>query len=85
MKSNRKEIGIAVIGAGGIGNLRAHSCQQISQVDYIAMCDIDSKKLNTVADSVKADIATNDYKKAILNDDTTWIHTVLLAAEPQRD
>ncbi|MFT6497570.1 MAG: Gfo/Idh/MocA family protein [Alphaproteobacteria bacterium] len=68
MKSNRKEIGIAVIGAGGIGNLRAHSCQQISQVDYIAMCDIDSKKLNTVADSVKADIATNDYKKAILDD-----------------
>ena len=58
MKSNRKEIGIAVIGAGGIGNLRAHSCQQISQVDYIAMCDIDSKKLNTVADSVKADIIT---------------------------
>ena len=30
MKSNRKETGVAVIGAGGIGNLRAHSCQQIS-------------------------------------------------------
>ena len=46
MKSNKQETGIAVIGAGGIGNLRAHSCKQITQVDYIAVCDIEDKKLS---------------------------------------
>ena len=65
MKSNKQETGVAVIGAGGIGNLRAHSCKQITQVDYIAVCDIKDEKLENVAESVKADAATNNYSEAI--------------------
>ena len=65
MKSNKQETGVAVIGAGGIGNLRAHSCKQITQVDYLAVCDIKDEKLESVAESVKADIATNNYSDAI--------------------
>ena len=54
MKSNNKETGIAVIGAGGIGNLRAHSCKQITQVDYIAVCDIKDEKLEKIKSEVIA-------------------------------
>jgi len=35
-----KNIGVAVIGLGGIGTLRAHSCAQIPQVGHLAICDI---------------------------------------------
>ena len=44
-----KETGIAVIGAGGIGTLRAHSCHQIPQVNFLAVCDIDPEKLDKLA------------------------------------
>ena len=63
-----KETGIAVIGAGGIGTLRAHSCHQIPQVNFLAVCDIDPEKLDKLAKSVKADMATTDFRKAIGDD-----------------
>jgi len=58
-------IGVAVIGAGGIGTLRAHSCAQIPQIGHLAVCDIDSGKLGKLAESVNADQATENYEEAI--------------------
>ena len=60
-----KTTGVAVIGAGGIGTLRAHSCAQIPQVDYLAVCDIVPEKLDRLAESVRADVATEKYEVAI--------------------
>ncbi len=60
-----KTTGVAVIGAGGIGTLRAHSCAQIPQVDYLAVCDIVPEKLDRLAESVRADVATEEYEVAI--------------------
>lgn len=61
-------IGVAVIGAGGIGTLRAHSCTQIPQVGHVAVCDIDAEKLGKLAESVNADQATENYEEAIRDD-----------------
>jgi predicted dehydrogenase len=61
-------IGIAVIGAGGIGTLRAHSCAQIPQVGHVAVCDIDAEKLGKLAEAVNADQATKNYEEAIRDD-----------------
>ncbi len=63
-----KKRGVAVIGAGGIGTLRAHSCAQIPQVDYLAICDIVPQKLDRLAESVRADLATTHYEEAIRNE-----------------
>jgi myo-inositol 2-dehydrogenase/D-chiro-inositol 1-dehydrogenase len=63
-----KETGVAVIGAGGIGTLRAHSCHQIPQVNFLAVCDIVPEKLDKLAKSAKADLATADFRKAISDD-----------------
>ena len=63
-----KSTGVAVIGAGGIGTLRAHSCAQIPQVDFLAVCDKVPEKLDTLSESVGADMATTDYEEAITND-----------------
>ena len=60
-----KTTGVAVIGAGGIGTLRAHSCAQFPQVDYLAICDIVPEKLDRLAESVRADVATEKYEVAI--------------------
>ena len=58
-------VGIAVIGSGGIGTLRAHSCAQIPQVGHMAICDIDTEKLDRLAETVRADVVTKDYREAI--------------------
>ncbi len=63
-----KSTGVAVIGAGGIGTLRAHSCSQIPQVDYLAICDIKPDKLDQLSEATGADMATTHYEEAITND-----------------
>ena len=61
-------IGVAVIGAGGIGTLRAHSCSQIPQIGHLAVCDIDAGKLGKLAEAVNADQVTENYEEAIRDD-----------------
>ena len=63
-----KSTGVAVIGAGGIGTLRAHSCAQIPQVDFLAVCDKVPEKLDTLSESVGADMATTKFEEAIADD-----------------
>ena len=46
-------IGVAVIGAGGIGTLRAQSCSQIPQIDHLSVCDIDKIKLDEIPENLK--------------------------------
>ena len=60
--------GVAVVGAGGIGTLRAHSCAQIPQVDYLAICDKVPEKLDTLSEAVGADMATTKFEEAITSD-----------------
>lgn len=60
-----ENIGVAVIGAGGIGTLRAHSCAQIPQIGHVAVCDIDPEKLAKLAESINADQVTENYEEAI--------------------
>ena len=62
-----KTTGVAVIGSGGIGTLRAHSCTQIPQVDYLAVCDTKQEKLGLAA-ATNADMRTSDYEEAIRDD-----------------
>ena len=59
------DIGVAIIGTGGIGTLRAHSCAQIPQVRHIAICDIDPEKLAKLAETLRSDMITDNYEEAI--------------------
>ena len=75
-----KNIGVAVIGIGGIGTLRAHSCAQIPQVGHLAICDIDPGKLDKLSETVKADIVTENYEEAI-NDER--IQAVIVSTDEE--
>ena len=75
-----KNIGVAVIGLGGIGTLRAHSCAQIPQVGHLAICDIDPGKLDKLSETVKADIVTENYEEAI-NDER--IQSVIVSTDEE--
>ena len=44
---------VAVIGAGRIGTLRAHSCAQIPQVDFLAVCDKVPEKMEKLRMSLR--------------------------------
>ena len=75
-----KNIGVAVIGLGGIGTLRARSCAQIPQVGHLAICDIDPGKLDKLSETVKADIVTENYEEAI-NDER--IQSVIVSTDEE--
>jgi predicted dehydrogenase len=60
-----QNIGVAVIGLGGIGTLRAHSCAQIPQVGHLSICDIDPQKTEKLSQNLQADLITDSYKEAI--------------------
>ena len=48
-------VGIAVIGSGTIGRLRAEICHRHPSVDFLAVCDIDESKARRLAEDCEAD------------------------------
>jgi myo-inositol 2-dehydrogenase/D-chiro-inositol 1-dehydrogenase len=61
-------IGIAVIGAGTIGRLRAQNVHRHPSVDYLAVCDIDEAKARAVAEDTEADDWGRDAAALIADD-----------------
>jgi myo-inositol 2-dehydrogenase / D-chiro-inositol 1-dehydrogenase len=62
-------IGVAVIGCGTIGRLRAHNVHRHPSVDFLAACDIDATKAETVAREVEADMWGTDAAEVVRRDD----------------
>lgn len=61
-------IGVAVIGAGGIGRIRAEICHRNPSVNYLAVCDIDEPKARRLAEDVDADTWALDAATVIEDD-----------------
>ena len=61
----RKELGVAVIGSGRIGTLRATLAAAHPSVKFIAVADRDAVKARKLADTVGAQLATVDNSEAI--------------------
>jgi predicted dehydrogenase len=56
----KKELGIAVVGAGRIGSLRARLVAQHPSVGFLAVSDLDPERAETVRATVGADFASGD-------------------------
>ncbi len=62
-------VGVAVVGAGSIGTLRAEIAHRHPSVDFLAVCDIDGAKLDRLADSCEADVRSTDALDIVARDD----------------
>lgn len=62
-------VGVAVIGAGSIGSLRAEIAHRHPSVDYLAVCDTDADKLARLADSCDADARSGSARDVVTRDE----------------
>jgi predicted dehydrogenase len=55
-----KTLGVAVVGAGRIGTLRANMAMRHPSVEFLAISDVDEGRATNLANNVKADFASGD-------------------------
>jgi len=58
-------LGVAVIGCGTIGRLRAENVHRHPSVDFVAVCDIDASKAEALAADVEADAWSTDAAELV--------------------
>ncbi len=64
-KRGRKEIGLAVVGSGTIGRIRAVLARDYPGVGWLGVCDINETLAKKLADDTKADLCTTDYRELL--------------------
>jgi predicted dehydrogenase len=61
----RRELGVAIIGAGRIGGMRAQLAASHPAVRFLALADADPERARTVADRTGAQLAASDNREVI--------------------
>ena len=64
-KQERKEIGLAIVGSGTIGRIRAVLARDYPGVGWLGVCDLNEKLAKKLAEDAKADFYTTDYKELL--------------------
>lgn len=66
-------VGVAVIGAGSIGTLRAQIAHRHPSVDFIGVCDVVEDKAATLAEACGADAYSTDPLEVIARDEVDCV------------
>ena len=64
-KQERKEIGLAIVGSGTIGRIRAVLARDYPGVGWLGVCDLNETLAKKLAEDAKADFYTTDYKELL--------------------
>ena len=64
-KQNNKNFGLAIIGCGTIGRIRAISARDYPGVGWLGLCDINEKLGRKLAEDVGADFFTTDHNELV--------------------
>ncbi|MDH3508192.1 MAG: Gfo/Idh/MocA family oxidoreductase, partial [Gammaproteobacteria bacterium] len=88
---NLDRIGLAIIGCGTIGRIRAELARQYPGVDWLGLCDISAERGKVLADDVNADFFTTSAAEIVarpevnavmvLTDENNHTEPALLAIE----
>ena len=70
-------VGVAVVGAGSIGSLRAEISHRHPAVDFPAVCDVVEEKVRRLASSCEADVWATDATEIVTRDD---VDAVIIAS-----
>ncbi|GFG55355.1 oxidoreductase [Mycolicibacterium agri] len=73
-------VGLAVIGCGTVGRIRAVLAREYPGIDWLGLCDIDEPTLKTLADDVRADFATTDLGELLARPE---VGAVIVATDEQ--
>jgi myo-inositol 2-dehydrogenase / D-chiro-inositol 1-dehydrogenase len=69
--NKEKEIGLAIVGCGTIGRIRAELARAYPGVGWIGLCDIKSDIGDRLAKDVRADFYTSDFHELIARPEVT--------------
>lgn len=70
-------VGVAVVGAGSIGTLRAQIAHRHPSVDHLAVCDIVENRVRRLADACDADVWSTDPVEVVTRDE---VDAVIIAS-----
>lgn len=70
-KRAAKPIGLAIVGAGRIGLIRAEIAAKHPNVGWIGLAEIRADRGNEVAERIRADFCTNDYRELLARPEVT--------------
>ncbi len=70
-RDSRREIGLAIIGCGTIGRIRAKFARDYPGVGWIGLCDLKSDIGERLAKDVDADFFTNDFRELLARPEVT--------------
>ena len=76
--NNKKQIGLAIVGCGTIGRIRALMARDYPGIGWIGLCDINSDLGNKLLDDCKADFFTKDYNELLKR---TEVDAVIIATD----
>ena len=68
---DRREIGLAIIGCGTIGRIRAELARAYPGIGWIGLCDLKSDIGQKLADDVQADFFTTDFRELLTRPEVT--------------
>lgn len=71
LKTERKQIGLAIIGCGTIGRIRAKFARDYPGVGWIGLCDVKSDLGKQLESDVDADFFTTDYRELLNRPEVT--------------
>lgn len=70
-RTERKEIGLAVVGCGAIGRIRAMIARDYPGIGWIGLCDIDESVGRRLATDCGADFVTTNYEELLARPEVT--------------
>jgi myo-inositol 2-dehydrogenase/D-chiro-inositol 1-dehydrogenase len=65
IKEKKREIGLAIIGCGTIGRIRALFARNYPGVAWLGVCDVKENLARQLAEDAKADFHTTDYEELL--------------------
>ena len=89
MNGKKNPIGLAIVGCGRVGEIRGRCAREYPGTEWIGCCDIDEKKGRKLAEELKADYFTTDFREllkrsevnaSILATDEEWHAEILFAS-----
>jgi predicted dehydrogenase len=72
-KAEKKELGIAIVGSGRIGTLRANMASRHPSVNFLAVSDLDAEKAGLLGEAVGADLVSSNNETIIAHPDVNAV------------